>query len=313
MAQELTIKQLRGFATLAETGSFKRAAARLGVTQPALSYHIARLEEQLGTQLFERVATGVILTPEGRKSLDLAMTVLDGLGALGSLSARREGGMPDDIRLGVSPTLGPYLMPRVTRRLYDRYPTLRIFVQEAPPTDLLEGLLSGRHDAVIAQLPLRSDRIRVERLFREPLLLVMGKDHPLAEKTTVEDADLAGAHVLSLSTAFTMNAQLVSLCDELGAVLRADYEGTSLDALRNMTAINMGVTFLPALYLQSSVGEAWDDVVLRRFRGDRLTRSIGLAWRESSSGNVIYAELSKIIRMVVADEFSSIVVPEPAA
>ncbi|MEM7753001.1 MAG: hydrogen peroxide-inducible genes activator [Pseudomonadota bacterium] len=310
MRQESTFKRLRGFANLAEAGSFNKAAQRMGISQPALSYHISKLEEQLSTKLFERSATGVILTPEGRTALALAREVLDALASLESLSTRGDTAMLDEIRLGASPTLGPYILPNVLQKLHELFPTLRVNLQDAAPSVLLEGLLSGRHDIVFAQLPLRSDKIEVERLFREPLKLVLPKAHPLAEKPEVTDEDLKGQQVLSLSNAFTLHAQLSALCDEVGATLRAEYEGTSLDALRNMTAIEMGVTFLPALYVRSEVTSSESSVTVRRFRNDRFTRSIGLARRKSSGRNAVLSQLSGIIRDVVRTEYAGITVLE---
>jgi LysR family hydrogen peroxide-inducible transcriptional activator len=215
--------------------------------------------------------------------------------------------MLEEIRLGASPTLGPYILPKVLHRLHELFPSLRVNLQDAAPSVLLDGLLSGRHDIVFAQLPLRSDKIEVERLFREPLKLAVPKTHRLAQKAEIADADLKGEQVLSLSSAFTLHAQLAGICDEVGATLRADYEGTSLDALRNMTAIEMGVTFLPALYVHSEIASGESGVVVRRFRNDRVTRSIGLARRISSGRNVVLSELSGIIRTVVRADYAGIV------
>lgn len=312
MAKETTIRQLRCFVALAEAGSFSKAAARLRVTQPALSYNVTKLEEHLSTVLVERGSGGIILTPEGRSALIHAIEILDSFAALDGLSRRFATGQPSEIRLGASPTLGPYVLPEVVQELHLRFPSLRVYIREADPTRLVEGLLSGAHDAIIAQLPLRSDKIEVERLFREPLRLTISKEHRLASLETIEDADLAGVQVLSLSSAFTLHGQIAALCDDLGAVLMSDYEGTSLDALRHMTAINMGVTFLPELYLQYNNVAFGDDIRVYRFRGERLTRSLGLAWRKSSSGNPIYPQIADMIRQIVGTRFTGKVVVERA-
>ncbi len=310
MPRETNFKSLLGFVSLAESGSFSKAALRLGITQPALSYHITKLEEQLSLRLFERSSSGVVITPQGRIALAHARDALDALAALESLSMQTDSGLRGEIRLGASPTLGPYILPQVVHRLHQLYPNLQVFIQDAAPSILLDGLLSGRHDVIFAQLPLYSDKIIVERLFREPLKLALPTHHRLAKKTTLEDHDLAGAQILSLSSAFTLHAQMASLCNEIGAILREDYEGTSLDALRHMTAMEMGVTLLPALYVHSEITEDRSDVVARTFRGDRFTRSIGLARRKTSGNNLIVGELSKIIRDVVRDDFSNIVTLE---
>lgn len=310
MPKETNFKSLMGFVSLAECGSFGRAALRMGMTQPALSYHITKLEEQLSIRLFERSSSGVMLTPQGRAALVHAREALDALASLEGLSMQADNGMLGEIRLGASPTLGPYILPQVVHRLHRLFPNLQVYIQDAAPSILLDGLLSGRHDVIFAQLPLYSDKIVVERLFREPLKLAVPSQHRLAHKTTIEDSDLAGAHVLSLSSAFTLHTQMSSLCTEVGAILREEYEGTSLDALRHMTAMEMGVALLPALYVHSEIPDGRQGVVARSFRDDRFTRSIGLARRKTSGNNVIVKELAKIIRDVVRDDFSSIVTLE---
>lgn len=307
MPRESQFKRLLGFVSLAECRSFSKAAQRMGITQPSLSYNISKLEEQLSIRLFERSGSGVILTPQGRTALVHARSVLDAMDALESVSMQSGTGMLGEIKLGASPTLGPYILPQVVQKLRRQFPNLKVYFEDAPPRILLDGLLSGRHDVIFAQLPLHSDKIIVERLFREPLKLALPSNHPLARKTALHDKDLAGEHVLSLSSAFTLHAQLSSLCDEVGAILRADYEGTSLDALRHMTAMEMGVTLLPALYVHSEITAERTDVVARTFRGNRFTRSIGLARRTTSGNHVILNELSQIIRDVVRNEFSNVV------
>lgn len=310
MARETNLKSLLGFVSLADHGSFSRAARHMGMTQPALSYHITKLEEQLSIRLFERSGSGIIITPQGRTALVHAREVLDALASLESLSLQTDTAMLGEIRLGASPTLGPYILPQVVHKLHQIYPNLRVYIQDAAPSVLLEGLLTGRHDVIFAQLPLNSDKIIVERLFREPLKLAMPTTHDLAQKATLDDKDLAGVHLLSLSRAFTLHAQMSRLCDEVGAILREEYEGTSLDALRHMTAMEMGLALLPALYVHSEITDTHKGVVARTFRGDRFTRSIGLARRKTSGNNIIAKELANIIRDVVRDDFSSIVTLE---
>lgn len=138
----------------------------------------------------------------------------------------------------------------------------------------------------------------------------MSRDHPLASRLAVTDADLAGQDVLSLSDAYRLYAQVAALCVELGANLRRDYEGTSLDALRQMTALDMGVTFLPALYVQSEVSTETGDVAVRPFRKDRVTRSIGLAWRRRSAHRELIQRMADLISGVVKERFAAVVVAE---
>ncbi|MEO0912076.1 MAG: LysR substrate-binding domain-containing protein [Pseudomonadota bacterium] len=310
MERDPTLNQLKSFSVLADVGNYRKAAERIGITQPALSYQISGLEERLAVSLFERGRSGVVLTPAGREVLSLSTRILDALGALKSLSNRLENGAVSELRLGASPTLGPYFLPNAIQALRARFPTLRVFIHEAAPRQLLEGLLAGRHDVIITQLPLQSAEITIDRLFREPLKLAVARTHALARKAEIVEADLAGETVLSLTRDFTLHDQLSELCRSVGALLRQDYEGTSLDALRQMTAMDMGLTFLPAAYVRSEIRTGVNDLEIVPFRGDRLTRSIGLAWRKTSNENLILENLGALFREVAERDFQGVLIVE---
>lgn len=310
MDKDPTLKQLRYFAALAEAGHYRKAAERVGISQPSLSLQIAALEERLGLVLVERGRAGAVLTPAGREVLTRVGRILDDVAALHDLSARLKTGMGGALRLGSSPTLGPYILPNVVRRLHARYPSLRLFIHDAAPRRLLEDLLAGKHDLILTHLPVNSSDVIVERLFREPLKLAVARSHPFAGQSAVRDAELSGQTVLSLSSAFTLHNQIVALCRELGATLRQDYEGTSLDALRQMTAMNMGLTFLPALYVQSEVTNRGDDVEILSFRRDRFARSIGLVWRATSADDASFRSFAAVIREVAEEDFRGLVSTE---
>jgi len=307
MDQDPTLKQLKYFAALAQAGHYRKAAERMGITQPSLSLQIAALEERLGLVLVERGRAGAVLTPAGREVLIRVGRILDDFATLNDLSARLKTGMAGALRLGSSPTLGPYILPNVVRRLHARYPSLRLYIHDAAPRRLLDDLLAGRHDLILTHLPVQSSDVTVERLFREPLKLAAARDHPFSRQRAVRDADLAGQTVLSLSSAFTLHDQIVGLCHELGATLRQDYEGTSLDALRQMTAMNMGLAFLPALYVRSEVTNRGNDVEILSFRGDRFSRSIGLAWRASSADDASFRRFAEVVREVAEEDFRGLV------
>lgn len=301
-----TIKQLRYFAALAETGHYRKAAERAGVSQPSLSLQIANLEHVLGLSLVERGRAGAVLTPEGREVLARARRILNETQAMADISEQMQSGLTGTIRLGASPTLGPYLLPNVVRRLHEQYPSLRLIIRDGAPRDLTDDLLSGTHDLILTQLPLQSSDLSVTRLFREPLRLAVAPDHPLATKGEARDSDLSGESLLALSSRFTLHAQMADLAKDVGANLRQDYEGTSLDTLRQMVAMNMGVTFLPALYMQSEVASRGGDVTAIAFRKGRLTRSIGIAWRKSSGHHAGFTTFADLVRSVAKEKFGHI-------
>lgn len=302
-----TLKQLQYFVALAETGHYRRAAEREGITQSSLSQQISNLEETLRLRLVERGRAGALLTPEGQEVLARARTIVEGAIGLADLSERMKSGLAGTLRLGSSPTLGPYLLPPVLRYLHELYPDLKLIIQEAPPRELLDGLRDGRHDMILTQLPVEASDVVVNRLFREPLRLVGARDHPLAGRAVVEDADLAEESILTLPTSFALHDQLAELAREVGAHVNYDYQGTSLDALRQMAAMNMGLTILPALYVHSEISEGTGDVAVMPFREGRLSRSIGLCWRRSSSDHTGYYALTQAIRSVAQTRFGELV------
>lgn len=294
-APRTSLRQFGCLIALAEARSFRAAALRLGMSQPALSAQIRTLEQALGIVLVERRAAGAELTPMGREALTRIRAIMEGARALEDFAAGARKTLSGRLTLGVSPTVGPYLLPHVVARLHRRHPDLRLSVREGAPADLERELLEGAHDAILAQLPLRGDALAVEELFRERLLLIVATDHPLATAGAVSPEQLAGLDVLTLDPRYRLREQVETVCETFGARLSQDYEGSSLDALRVMTGMNAGVAFVPELYARSEI-RANGDVVALPLKGRALHRRIGLAWRRSLvdlSALRLLAELSR--------------------
>lgn len=292
----LTLRQLRYLVALEETAHFREAAEACGISQPSLSVQIKTLEGSLGLTLVERGRGPVRLTPEGREVARRARDILDAAQGILDLSVTLQSGLGGTIRLGTSATLGPYLMPHVVGELHRSHPDLRLYIREAAPRDLLRELNDGQHDLILTQLPVSGAALTTARLFREPLSVALPLDHPLADRPMLDGPDLTDETILSLSPAYALHEQISALCIETGATLSRDYEGTSLDALRQMVAMGMGATFLPALYVRSEIDGRAQDVVVRPFRGRRFSRSIGLVWRTVSGAGTAYERLATVIR-----------------
>lgn len=215
-------------------------------------------------------------------------------------------GIAGTIRLGAKPTLGPYLLPHVVAKLHRQYPELNLYVREAPPRELEQELSQGVHDVILAQLPVNGSELVTARLFREPLYLAVAADHDIAQRDSISTADLKGLEVLSLTQAYHLHDQILELCNEFGATLLRDYEGTSLDALRQMVGMDMGVTFLPALYVGSEIPSR-GEVVVKKLSDRPLYRSAGLVWRKSAGRTLAYKQIAKVIREVVTENFNDLV------
>ncbi len=292
----LTLRQLRYLVAIEETGHFRLAAEACGISQPSLSVQIKTLEEALSLTLIERGRGPVQLTLAGREVVARARDILDATQAIVDLSATLQSGLGGTLRLGTSSTLGPYLMPHIVGDLHRSHPDLRLYVREAAPHDLARQITEGSHDLILTQLPIPGASLVTERLFREPLVVAISADHPLAERAHIEPQDLSTETILSLSPNYALHSQISALCVETGATLSREYEGTSLDALRQMVAMGMGATFLPALYVRSEITGRAQDVVVRPFKGRRFSRSIGLVWRSTSGAGVAHRQLANVIR-----------------
>lgn len=291
-----TIRQLSYFVALAEEGSFTRAAERMGISQPSLSQQIRILETIVGAALFERGGPA-ILTPLGRELLDKARRILLDVADLEDFRTTSSDPLIGTIRLGASPTLGAYLLPGLVARLHREHPALRVHVREGLPTALAAGLASGVHDLILAQLPVPGGTFHSERLFREPLYVAMASDHPLGEKAVIAPSDLRGANLLTLLPEYRLSEQIAAIAADVEATVLRDYEGTSLDAIRQMAGMNMGLALLPELYVRQEIREG-DDVMVRPIKGGRYYREIGLLWRQGAGRAPAYGMIADLLRAV---------------
>ncbi len=308
MTQNLpTLRQLQYLVAIADTRNFRRAAELLDVTQPSLSVQLKVLEDLLGTELAERGRGGVALTPIGRDVVDRSRRILSDVQALTDAALGTADGLGGTIKFGAPPTVGPYLLPHVIKRLHKTYPSLRLYIREETPRRLQQELTDGEHDVVVTPLPVSSKDLTVERLFREPLYFVCAKDHPLAGRAEVTAKDLKGTQVLSLNSKYHLGEQVRDICNDLGADLLRDYEGTSLDTLRLMVGSGLGASFLPALYVSSEIG-ARGEVSVARVTGKQLHRTIGLVWRSSVSSADGYHVIADTVRAAVAARFKDALV-----
>ncbi|ABV92472.1 transcriptional regulator [Dinoroseobacter shibae DFL 12 = DSM 16493] len=303
-----TLRQLQFLVAIEETAHFRRAAERVGVTQPSLSAQIQNLEDTLGVALVERGRGGVRLTQVGREVVLRARRILDDVQSLVDFAGTARDGVVGTIRLGAKATLGPYLLPHVVGALHAAHPDLRIYIREDAPRLLEQDLARGEHDVILTQLPVTGADYTTARLFREPLLLALPADHPLLDKEVLRPRDLAGEQVLSLSPAYHLHDQITAICQQTGAQLARDYEGTSLDALRQMVGMGMGITFLPALYVRSEIEGRGAEVVVRRLSGAPIARSVGLVWRTRAGRTGANLQIAQVIRDVVRARWPELVV-----
>ncbi|HBC15430.1 MAG TPA: DNA-binding transcriptional regulator OxyR [Erythrobacter sp.] len=289
-----TLKQIAIFAKLADTGNMSEAATALALTQPALSQQLRTLETSLGLKLFERVPKGMQLTPAGRDLLSAARNVQNAVRDFDDAADRAAERFVGSIRFGVTPTLGPYLMPSVIKTLHRRYPGLRLYIREGIPDQQHAELAAGELDMVLSPLPIAGRGLAIEPLFREPLRIVVPPDDPLNERPRLVAADFAGRTFLTLDHRHHYHRQLETICGHLDATVLADYEGTSLDAVQQMVGSGVGLAILPELYIRSDAG-GLDVVRIAEPEGWQEYRSVGVAWRSSAAFAELYTEIGETI------------------
>jgi LysR family hydrogen peroxide-inducible transcriptional activator len=303
------LRQLEYLVAIADVRHFRKAAERANTTQPTLSEQLKALEERLGCQLVERSRSRVMLTPIGAQVVEIARRMLRDAREIRDLAASGGRELSGVLRLGLPPTIGPYLLPRFIPDLRREHPDLKLYVREELPASLPRSLEEGTYDVIIAPLPIGGGDLVTTSLYREPLYLTVPVDHPLARKGLVQRSDLAGQDVLALGAGHQLHDVVQALCEEFGARMRRDYEGTSLDTLREMVVMGFGITFLPGLYVTSVLARDRSLKTLQ-LHGRSLTRTIGMAWRKTSARQAHYESLAQVIRAAAGD-VASVSAAEP--
>lgn len=290
MAFRPSHRQLEYVIALSELGHFGRAAARCHVSQPTLSVQIGLLEKQLGSTLFERTTSGAAPTPVGREIVQRGKAVLaalDDIVAIAEQDAARLGGL---FRIGTVPSFGPYFLPALLRLTHRKYPELKTYIREDRPVDIERAVADGTLDCGIGPEP-HADTLAFRAVGTERLLIGLPAEHPLACREALTFADLRGEKFFSLGAGHRLAEILASLALRTGAEVVSDYEGTSLDAIRQMVSVGMGCSIFPELYARSEF-RADDDVVLKSLEGWSAERAVGMFWRDGSGRIRQYEKLA---------------------
>ncbi|MEO1964780.1 LysR substrate-binding domain-containing protein [Hyphomonas sp.] len=295
-----TLRQLQYIVAVADTGRFRDAALQLGVSQPSLSEQISDAEAQLGVTLIERARTGAVLTPAGVEVVRRARIVLTQVEDLKTVARQVTGDLAGRYRLGTLPTIGPYLLPSAVRELHQLYPDLRLGVREERTIDLDEKLNDGRLDMVISTA---EDHLNSEsmQLFDEQLYVCTASDDPIGgENGLLKISALKGREVLSLGYGHRLSTVVQKLAEAAGAHVSTEYEGTSLDAIRQMAGMGAGIAIVPSLY---AVMEASKDPhqIVRPIDHPLARRRISLVWRAGSPLEQNIQKLGLVFRDVAAD------------
>jgi LysR family hydrogen peroxide-inducible transcriptional activator len=280
--RSMTLQELRYLVAVGEEGHFGRAARACAVTQPTLSAAIKKLEEELGVCLFERTRRRVLATEVGRDLIAQARVALAEADRMLEIARRGREPLTGRFRLGAIPTVGPYLLPHVVAGLRRTYPELSLLLVEDVTARLLEKLRVGAIDAALLSPPLAGEDLSVSVLYQEPFLLAVPRDHPLARRRSVREADLGNVPMLLLDEGHCLRDQALAVCGRAATPVREQFRATSLETLRNMVAADVGCTLLPALAaLRELHGGPRAPVVCVPFAAPAPSRQVALVWRRS--------------------------------
>jgi LysR family hydrogen peroxide-inducible transcriptional activator len=298
----ITLRQLRYLASLARHRHFGRAASDCAVTQPALSMQIRELEREIGAELVERRPNDVALTETGIEVAERAEHILAAARDLVDF-ARHRGLLSGPLKLGIIPTLAPYILPRVLPHLQKGYPDLRLEVRETQTRLLLDELASGELDCVMLALPAEGADVETLRLFDDPFLLAVPMAEPLQAHGRVALEDVDQRRLILLEEGHCLRDQALAFCATKPGDARAGLGATSLATVMQMVANGYGVTLLPEVAIDAEVRDG--RVKLMRFAEPEPVRSIGLAFRRTSPRKRDFEALGQIIVDTVAPRAQS--------
>jgi LysR family hydrogen peroxide-inducible transcriptional activator len=301
----ITLRQLRYLAALARHRHFGRAAEDCAVTQPALSMQIRELERELGTELVERRPSEIVLTDTGLEVAERAERILAATRDLADFARHRQM-LSGSLRLGIIPTLAPYILPRVLPRLQQDYPSLRLEVRETQTKMLLAELSGGELDTVMLALPADGAEIETIRLFEDSFVLAVPAGDPLPARARVSIEDVDQRRLILLEEGHCLRDQALAFCATKRRDPAAGLGATSLATVMQMVANGYGVTLVPQVAVDVEVRDS--RVRLLRFNEPEPARTVGLAWRRSSPRKKDFAALGDVMRAALGASQ-----PRPAA
>ncbi|MFC3650426.1 DNA-binding transcriptional regulator OxyR [Dyella humi] len=296
----MNLRDLHYLVSLAEHRHFGRAAEACFVSQPTLSTQIKKLEDELGVALVERTPRKVLLTEVGRDIANRAREVLNEIEQIKGIARRTVDPESGTVRLGIFPTLGPYLLPHVVPMVRERFPRLELLLVEEKTEVVLHRLREGKLDAGVLALPIHDDSLHAEFLFEEPFMLAVPQSHPLAKRTQLKLSDLSDQSLLLLEDGHCLRDQALEVCHMAGAGEKSGFRATSLETLRQMVASNVGITLLPTLAVKPPVAQA-PNLQFVEFGGHPPSRRVAMVWRKSSAMSGFLKQLADIFKSLPKD------------
>lgn len=287
----MNTRDLEYLVALSNFKHFGKAANACFVSQPALSMQIKKLEEALGIQLLERTNKSVMLTEHGAIIAERAKLILNQIDELKEIAQSAKDPFSGEIKLGIIPTLAPYLLPMIIPQLKTLYPKISFYLCEEQTSILIEKLKSGQLHAAFLAAPVIEKSFSSKILFEEQFLLAVAIDHPLAKLQTVSQKDLKNDTLLLLEEGHCLRDQALEICHQMDIAENKNFRATSLETLRHMVAAGFGITLIPKLACTTS-----NTVVYIPFSAPKPMRTIGFFWRGSSAKEHLLKDIAGEIK-----------------
>jgi LysR family hydrogen peroxide-inducible transcriptional activator len=297
----MTLQELKYLVALADHGHFGRAAEACFITQSTLSTQIKKLEDFLGVTLFDRSLKRVTPTPIGREILQAARNIVEESERIRELAKHAQQPMARTLRLGVIPTLGPYYLPHVLTLVHKKYPDLRLLLREEMTPLILENLNDGKLDAGLLAMPVTDDSLRVEPLFYEPFYSALPAGHALAKRDVLKVSDIMEEKLLLLDEGHCLRDQALDVCGS-GSRGREEVRATSLETLRQMVGMGLGLTLMPALAVDAAPRVGKKTVEFRPFKSPPPGRTIALVWRKRAPFPETFERLAQTLKDTLPSE-----------
>ncbi len=295
----MNLRDLRYLVALADHKHFGRAAAASFVSQPTLSTQLKKFEDEIGMALVERNPRNMILTEVGEAVVAKARVILREADEIKAIARRAKDPESGTVRLGIFPTLGPYLLPHIVPAIVARFPKLELILVEEKTETLLKRLHDGELDAAVLALPIHDDTLHAEFLFEESFALAVNRQHRLAKMKRVTLADLTHESLLLLDDGHCLRDQALEVCRMAGTGERAGFRATSLETLRHMVSANVGLTLMPALSVHAPAPPS-PNVVLIPFAPPAPNRRIAMVWRRTSALTAFLHQLAPMVGQIPA-------------
>lgn len=294
----MNVRDLAYIVAIERHGSITRAAEACGVTQPTLSTQLSKLERELGVTLFERAGRGLRLTSAGRPVLDQAHRVLGAVEDLVSAAQDHLDPFAGTLRLGLIPTLAPYLLPHLLSGMQASLPRLKPAIVEEQTASLLAQLRAGTIEAAMIATDPEDTRLGTMPLFDEPLWVAMSARHPLAARAKIKPSDIDPSTLLLLSEGHCLRDHAIALCAEpaLGVRISGDFRAASLETIMHLVESGFGITLVPELYVRRAAPN--EGIALRPYASRSASRRISLIFRNGTARRAALTEIAKLTREV---------------